>query len=151
MQSESKQITITNAHFMTISGRVPANYMFIFHKTEVQTVILRCLMGLNLDWFKSYGLRCRWRPRTCLANFQKITTDKWPFYCHIWPFFANCMFIIHKTEVQTVILRCLLSLNLNWYNSYDTKCKNAKNTKQCFCTKLQKTENGNVCILCHNL
>ena len=38
-------------------------------------------------------------------------------------FFTNCMFIFHKTEVQTVILRCLMSLNLNWFKSYDTKYK----------------------------
>ena len=94
-----------------------ANCMVIFHKTEVQTVILRCLTGLHLDWFKQYGLRCRWRPCTCLANSQKIATDKWPFYDHIWPFFANCMFIFHKTEVQTVILKCLMSLSPNWFKS----------------------------------
>ena len=28
--------------------------MTIFHKTEVQMVILRCLVGLNVIWFKSY-------------------------------------------------------------------------------------------------
>ena len=40
-----------------------------------------------------------------------------------------------------VILRCLKSLNLNWYKSYDKKHKNAKNTKDenlGFCTELQK-------------
>ena len=58
--------------------------MFIFHKTEVVTVILRCLTGLNLDWFKSYGLRCSLRLRACLANLKKIATNKWPFYDHIW-------------------------------------------------------------------
>ena len=125
--------------------------MFIFHKKEVQRVIFRCLMGLNVDWLKNYGLRCKWRPRACLANFQNIPTDKWTFYYHIWPFFANCVLIFHKTEIQTVILRCLAILNLIWYNSYDTKHKNAKNTNLCFCTKLQNTKNGNICILCHNL
>jgi hypothetical protein len=89
LYSESKRKTITNAHFMTISGHFSTNCIFIFHKNEVQTVILRCLMGLSLDWFKSYGLRCRWRPHACLANFQKIATDKWPFYYHIWPFFCQ--------------------------------------------------------------
>ena len=44
--------------------------------------------------------------------------------------FANCMFIFHKTEVQTVILRCLMSLNLNWYKSYDKKHKNAKKNQK---------------------
>ena len=52
------------------------NYINIFHKTEIQTVILRCLMGLNLDWVKSYGLRYSLRPRASSANSQKIATDK---------------------------------------------------------------------------
>ena len=136
---------------MAISGHFSANCMFIFHKNQVQTVILRCLTGLNFDWLKSYGLRWRWRPRNRLANSQKKATEKCPFYYHIWPFFANCMFIYHKTEVQTVILRCLTSLNLNWYNRHKTKRKNTKNARECFCTKLHKTKNGNICILCHNL
>ena len=69
-------------HFWSFS----ANCMFTFHKKEFQTVILRCLTGLNIDWFKNYSLRCKWRPRACLANFQNIATDKWTFYYHIWPF-----------------------------------------------------------------
>ena len=32
--------------------------------------------------------------------------DKWPFYDHSSHFFGNYMTIFHKTEVQTVILRC---------------------------------------------
>jgi hypothetical protein len=75
-----------------------ANCMFILHKTVVQTVILRCLTGLHLDWFKRYGLS--------LANSQKMATDKWPFYDPIWPFSANCMFIVNKTEVQMVYKIC---------------------------------------------
>ena len=50
--------------------------VFIFHKTEVLTVILRCLTGLNLDWVKSYGIRCSLRPCASSANSQKIATDK---------------------------------------------------------------------------
>ena len=41
-------------------------------------------------------------------------------------YFANYIKIFLKAEVQTVILRCLTSLNLNWYNSYDTKRKKRK-------------------------
>ena len=48
----------------------------IFHKTEVLTVILRCLMGLHLDWVKSYGLRCSLRLHASSANSQKIASDK---------------------------------------------------------------------------
>ena len=33
------------------------NYLYIFHKTEVQTVILRCWTGLNHNWFKSYDTK----------------------------------------------------------------------------------------------
>ena len=64
-------------------------------------------------------------------------------------FSANCMFIFHKKEVQTVILRCLTGLNHNQYKSYDTKPKNAKNANLCFCTKSQKNVNGNICVLLH--
>ena len=45
-------------------------------------------------------------------------------------FFTNYMFIFHKTEIQTVILRCLTIINLNCYKSYDTKHKNAKKHKK---------------------
>ena len=71
----------------TISDHFFANCMFIFHKTEARTVILRCLKGLNLDWFNSYGLRCSLSQRASLANFQKIATNKWPFYNIILPLF----------------------------------------------------------------
>ena len=50
----------------------------------------------------------------------------------------NRQYFRRKTGLQTVILRCLRSLNLNWYKSYDKKYKNAKNSKDenlCFCTK----------------
>ena len=125
--------------------------MFFFHKTEVQTVILRCLTGPNLYWLKIYGLRCRWRPWACLVNFQTIASDKWPSYYHIWPFFHQLYAIFPKTEVQTVVLRCLMCLTLIWSKNYPTKLKNAKNAIEFFCTKLQKTGNGNICILPHNL
>ena len=49
-------------------------------------------------------------------------TQKWQFYNHFWSFFANCINIFHKTEVQTVILVCLTGQNINWFKSYDTKC-----------------------------
>ena len=39
-----------------------------------------------------------------------------------------------------VIWWCLASPNLNWYKSYDTKCKIAINTNECSCAKSQKME-----------
>ena len=57
-----------------------------------------------------------------ISDRKWIGQDKWPFYDHFWPFFAS-MILFQKTEVETVILRCLTSLNLIWFKSYDTKCK----------------------------
>ena len=41
-------------HFLTVFGHFFAIFMNIFHKTEVQMVILRCLVSLNINWIKSY-------------------------------------------------------------------------------------------------
>ena len=78
----------------------------------IKNVILRYLTGLNLDWFKNYGLRRSLRLCASSANSKKIATAKWPCNDLARPFFANYIFIFHKTEIQTVILRCLTSLNL---------------------------------------
>ena len=82
-RKKSENLSFKNGHFSTNSCHFFANYINIFHKNEVQTVILRCFTVINLDWFKLYGLRCKWRPRRCSANFQKIANDKWPFYYYI--------------------------------------------------------------------
>ena len=42
VEGVSKVSRLTNSHFTTISSKFFAIYMNIFHKTEVQTVILRC-------------------------------------------------------------------------------------------------------------
>ena len=47
-------MTMTIANFTTISGHFFANCMSIFHKTEVQTVILVYFTDLKSDWFKGY-------------------------------------------------------------------------------------------------
>ena len=89
IKSVSKWKLLLNNCYEMFSGHFFAICIFIFHKTEVQTVILRCLTGLNLNWFKSYGLRCNLRPKASSANSQKIATDKRPFYDHIWPLFCQ--------------------------------------------------------------
>ena len=78
-------------------------------------------------------------PYVC-SSFTKLRFKRsfWSAYAVI--FFANYMFIFHKTQIQTVILRCLTSLNLSWYKSYDRKRKNTYFAKVCFWTKSQKTE-----------
>ena len=61
--------------------------------------------------------------------------DKWPFYDHFQPFFDNYMTIFHKTEVQTVILRCLTGLSL-----IDSKVliQNANISISIFCDFVEK-------------
>ena len=58
IKSDPKRMLLLNNCYKIVSGHFFAVRIFIFHKTEVQTVILRCLMGLNCNWFKRYGLRC---------------------------------------------------------------------------------------------
>ena len=50
-----KFATGLNNRFTTICSHFVANYIDIFHKTVVQTVIFRCWTGLYLFWFKSYA------------------------------------------------------------------------------------------------
>ena len=55
----AQNLRLINGRFPTISSHFFANYMNIFHKNEVQTVILRCWTGLKLNWFKSYGTNAK--------------------------------------------------------------------------------------------
>ena len=67
-------------------------------------------------------------------------------------FFNNYFYVFHKTEVQTVILRCLTCLNLNWFKIYDTNEKHAKNARKlkktlhriALFTKSQTNKNGHI-------
>ena len=61
--------------------------------------------------------------------------------------FLATMYIFNKTEIQTAILRCLTSLNHNWYKSYDTR---RKKRKCLILYKIAKKGNGNICVLCPN-
>jgi hypothetical protein len=78
---------------------------------------------------------------------------KWPLKDYLWPIFAICMFIFHKTEFLKVILRCWTGLDYDWCKSYDKKCKYFhffffailyKNTCLQFWCFLC------FCVLCHN-
>ena len=42
LQLTHQNLKVINGHFTTVSGHFFANYMNIFQKTEIQTVILRC-------------------------------------------------------------------------------------------------------------
>ena len=69
---------------------------------------------INVCYEEKYTLHILW--------FEMKLTHKWQLYDHFWPFFAICIFIFHKTEVQAVILRCLTGLNLDWVKSCGLRC-----------------------------
>ena len=50
VKKKSENLQLKNGHFMTLSSNFFANYTKIFQKTEIQTIILRYLVGLNLNW-----------------------------------------------------------------------------------------------------
>ena len=75
-----KFATGLNGRFTTISSHFVANYIDIFHKTVVQTVILRCWTGLYLIW-KQTKYKKRKKPK----KVQKLwkTLYKWVFFYKI--------------------------------------------------------------------
>jgi hypothetical protein len=79
---------VLNGLFTTISGHSFANCISIFHKTEVQTIILRSLTGLNLNWLKSYVTKCK--------HFHFL------FFCDfVKKKFAFCVITFEPIKIQT--------------------------------------------------
>ena len=69
---------------MTFSGHFLAIRMFIFHKTEVLTVILRCLTGLTYYWFKSYDTKRKYFHFFFFCDFvQKQTFATFTFFAFL--------------------------------------------------------------------
>ena len=50
-------LRLINHHFTELSSHFFGIAISIFHKTEIQTVILWCWTGLYLNWFYSYGIK----------------------------------------------------------------------------------------------
>ena len=62
--------------------------MTIFHKTEVQTVIMRCLTGLKLDSIKGYELKCKYFHFRFFRDFVK--KNAFVFFCGFVLFCVSC-------------------------------------------------------------
>ena len=85
LKTDRKWMLLLNNCSKTVSGHFFAICIFIFHKTEAHAVILRCTTGLNLNWFKSYGLRCSKMqsfPFLIFNDFVKKNTNV--FFLHFW-------------------------------------------------------------------
>ena len=97
-----------------------ANYINIFHKVEIQMVILSGLTFLNPNWIKGYEKNTNF----FISSFLQFCKKKLRFtnghFTTISVFFiSNCIGIFYKIEVQTVIFRCLLCLNVDLIKHYN--------------------------------
>ena len=54
-RKKTENLSFKNGHFLTIYGHFLGNNIDIFHKTEIQTVHLRCLVCKNLNHIISYN------------------------------------------------------------------------------------------------
>ena len=119
---------------------------------------MRCLRSLYLIWFKSHGTKCSKRPIAILAKSEtlpkklqlingRFTTILGHFLLIVWTSFTKLRFRRSFLGAKQV----LISIGSEIMTQNAKKHKNAKNTIEVFLTKLQKNENGNFCILCHNL
>ena len=113
-----KETTLRVGHFTIISGHFSAKYINIFHKTGVQTKILGCLTCLNINWIKSYDIKHIFFSFLGVFNFgrkknENLLLISGHFTTIFGHFSASYIKIFHKTGFQTVILRCLVCLNLN--------------------------------------
>ena len=112
-----KETTLRVSHFTILYGHFSAKYINIVHKTGVQTN-MGCLTCLNINWIKSYDLKHIFFFISLGFQFWKKKNEnllliKSHFSTISGHFSASCIDIFHKTEFQTVILRCLVCLNLN--------------------------------------
>ena len=82
---------------------------------------------LQKSWIEAHFTKCSnlsGKGIFCVIHAKdwcpKFATDKRPLSSLL---FVKHSYILYKTEVQTVILRCWMGLNLNWFKGYDIKRK----------------------------
>ena len=121
-----KDTTFTFGHFTTISVHFLVNYIFIFSQKLSADGHFE---GLNVS--KSQLDQNLWhKSKKCLTSvffnfgrefFENLSFKNGHFSTICVHFFGNYIDIFHKTEIQMVILRCLVCLNLNRVKSDDIK------------------------------
>ena len=80
LEGVTKKSRLTNCRFTTISSQISAIYINIFHKTEVQTVILRCWTVLYINWLKSYDKNEKHAKTQKTQKSPKTVHTKFFFY-----------------------------------------------------------------------
>ena len=96
-----KRCGIIRSRFSTISSQFFSILPSIFHKTEIQTVILRCWTGLNHNWFKSYDTKHKWGGKVAVLITQLFFRLSFSIYSlavackiHVWNRLKNT---VHQT------------------------------------------------------
>ena len=74
-------------------------------------------MCLNSNWIKIYDKNLKLFWQVCFSTLEEKKNENLSF--KNGHFFGNYINIFHKTEIQLVILRCLVCKNLNWIKSYN--------------------------------
>ena len=114
LDGDAQNLQMFYGCFMVISSH--------FFKKSVQTVILRCLSGLNVNWFKSYNRKRKHFRFRCFAILQKI-----PNFCVFCVFKFLRVFICVTTfepiKVQTHSVPQNYRLNLLYLKDIQTICK----------------------------
>ena len=86
----------------------------------------KVLNSAYLRLVQKWWLKTQIFPFLFFCDFvQKQTFSSFAFF----PFFASYINIVYKTEIQTVILRWLTCLYINWFKSYEQNAKNTKTQK----------------------
>ena len=101
LKGDSQNLRLIDGHFPTLCSHCFANYMNIFHKTEVQTVILRCWMVLYLNWFKSY----LWQKTQIFISLSvsfNFGKKKLVICLMFFPFFTFFVFCISVITFETI-------------------------------------------------
>ena len=104
-------------------GHFFGNYISIFHKTEIQTVILRCLKSQNLNWIKNYDIiffhawKCIILVLVCQSEFWQLLR-KWAIIFPKWLFFQNSCELPWNTQSGKIRKNCFLTFSLKkfWIN-----------------------------------
>ena len=144
------KIPLINSYFMTTSGHFSASYI---DKTEVQTVILRCLVCLNLNWIKSYDIILVKKSFfSCLKMHHfRVILPKWVLTPLRWSFHEthNQVKCRLKNKIISLMKFLNLLLSLFWCNSLYSKTLTKRTFAKTnfiaffFCTEIAKISPSN--------
>ena len=118
LETVNQNLRTTNGRFTTGFSQCSAIYISIFYRIEVQTVILRCWTGLNLNWFKSWNTkRKNWNIREC--TFHN------PHWCFCSYAGIGISYLGNSTYMKVILTKNLTFIII----IYHTKFQFAKNVK----------------------